>query len=67
MTCLEEERLMIEVEDDGQGVSVKHQRRLFERFSIESTKDEVVMRAVLVWGLAIVKHLVDAMGGRGWI
>ena len=29
---LEEERLMIEVEDDGQGVNAKHQRRLFERF-----------------------------------
>ncbi len=59
----EEDRVLVEVEDDGPGVEPRHRDRLFERFfRVDKGRSREMGGTGL--GLAIVKHLVLAMNGE---
>ena len=60
------ERVVIRVEDNGEGISKEHLPHLFERFyRVDKARDRE--RGGSGLGLAIVRSIVEAHGGRVWV
>ena len=61
MYKVDENRILIEISDDGMGISEKHLQRIFERFfRTEGGRSRDITGTGL--GLAICKHIVEAHG-----
>jgi len=59
------ERVVIRVEDNGEGISKEHLPHLFERFyRVDKARDRE--RGGSGLGLAIVRSIVEAHGGKVW-
>jgi signal transduction histidine kinase len=60
------DRVQIVVEDDGPGVPDSERNRVFEPYT-RLAKDQVSERTGTGLGLAVVRQIADACGGRVWI
>jgi histidine kinase len=64
-TCREEEQMVISVHDTGIGIAAEHLPFLYERFyRVDKSRTSASGGSGI--GLTIVKHLVEAHGGRIW-
>jgi len=59
------ERVRVEIQDEGQGISAEDQNRLFGKFARLSAQPTGGEHSTGL-GLSIVKKLVEAMNGRVW-
>lgn len=58
--------VLFSVEDEGPGIPLEHQTRVFERFyRVDRQKESASGSTGL--GLAICRHIVQNMGGRIWV
>ncbi len=58
------EWLEVTVEDDGQGIAPEFHERIFQMFQTLRPRDEVEGSGM---GLAIVKKLIESIGGEVWV
>lgn len=56
----------VRVRDHGPGIPPEHHRRVFERFFRVRSKDHGGVRGSGI-GLALVKRIAEAHGGRAWV
>jgi len=57
--------ILVEVRDQGIGISQADQKRLFQRF--ERLEDDPSRAKGVGLGLVVCKHLVEAHGGQIWV
>jgi two-component system phosphate regulon sensor histidine kinase PhoR len=63
---LKEEGVIFQVRDDGPGIPMQDQQRIFERF-YRVEKDRRNLNGSTGLGLAICRHIVQNHGGRIWV
>ena len=62
----DDDKVLFEVEDNGPGIPLKDQQRIFERFyRVEKDRNSKIAGTGL--GLAICKHIVLQHGGNIWV
>jgi len=59
------DKLRIEIQDEGPGISPEDQEKLFGKFQKLSARPTAGEQSIGL-GLSIVKTYVEAMGGRVW-
>jgi signal transduction histidine kinase/methyl-accepting chemotaxis protein len=60
------ESILVSVRDDGVGIAVENQERIFERF-YQVRVDHIAGHGGMGLGLTTVKHLVELHGGQVWV
>jgi two-component system phosphate regulon sensor histidine kinase PhoR len=60
------ERVEVRVTDEGPGIPPEDRKRIFERFVRGKSATEKRVRGSGI-GLALVKHIAEAHGGRAWV
>ncbi len=57
--------MLLSIADNGVGIPLEHQHRIFERFyKVDQARTRGSGTGL---GLAIVRHLVEGHGGRVWL
>lgn len=62
----EGDQLVVSVQDEGPGIAVEHQARIFEKF-VQVGKGRSAEKVSVGLGLAFCKLAVEAQGGRIWV
>jgi len=62
-TLMMEDEVLIEIQDEGQGVQPEYQDRLFKRFTSHGNTQDL-SKVGMGLGLSVVKAVIEAQGGR---
>ena len=60
------ERIEVRVTDEGPGIPAEDRKRIFDRFVRGRAAQDTRVRGSGI-GLALVKHIAEAHGGRAWV